>query len=164
MASYNSFFENLSTKSDKIQMKVFSKGSESLNGKGKITTINTVMNRLYDEFGTSKEYVESLSYENEPNEMYFETTFDNNDSNMKFIPKSSETPLLVENQCYNSFHSPQNITSAKSINWKDAKDLDEDTLCAEDLLRFAKQIAVGMVCYACIHLLIALWNHLLILF
>lgn len=150
MGSYDSFFENISTKSDKIQMNVFSNKSESLNRKGEMKTINSVMNRLYDEFGTKMKCVESFSCENERNEMYVETKFNNDNSNMELIQKLSKPPLLVENQCYDFFQSPQHFTSAQSENCKDAKnvdaDFDSDTLCAEDLLRFAKQIAVGMVC------------------
>lgn len=149
----DSFFENLPIQSDTIQMNVFSKGSESLNGMGKIRTINTVMNKLYDEFGTNIKSVESLSYENQPNGMYVETIFNNNGINMKFIPKLSKPSLLVENQCYDLFQSPQNFTVAQTIHGKDAADLDEDfdsdALCAGDLLRFAKQIAVGMVNCLC---------------
>lgn len=144
MGSYDSFF-------DKIQMKVFSNGSESLNRKGKIATINSVMNKLYDEFDNNMKCVDSLSYKNEPNGIYVETAFNNDGSNMKFVPKLSEPPLIVANQCYDLFQSPQKATSAQIVNCKDDKDLDgdfdSDALRAEDLLRFAKQIAVGMVCH-----------------
>lgn len=149
----DSFLENLPIKSDTIQMNVFSKGSESLNGMVKAPTINMVMNKLYDEFGTDIKCIESLSYENQPNGMYVETIFNNDGINMKFIPKLSKPWLLVENRCYDLFQSPQNATVAQTIHGKDATDLDEDfdsdALCAEDLLRFAKQIAVGMVNRLC---------------
>lgn len=150
MRSYSSVFENVSTNSENIQMKVFSKGSDSLNRMEKMTTTNSVMNKLYDEFGTNMKCVESLSYENEPNGMYVETIFNSDGAIMKIDPKLNKPPLLVENQCYDLFQLPQNFTSAQIIQCKNAQDLDEDldsdALCAEDLLRFAKQIAVGMVC------------------